>query len=141
LLVAIPPQLSPVSSPQNVARNATLASCTSVSQGQSFEDDDEIIKQVRQEGLDGADNDSDDSESNSDDSIKPEKRDNIVVLCRQMEHVGMTSTDPLGAELANLAHKFRDLVVQQSIRKSKQTTLDGWTTKATTMTKGKERGG
>jgi hypothetical protein len=82
LLIAIPPQLCPLSSPQNVARNATLASCTSISQGQSFEDDDEIIKQVRQEGLDGADNDSDDSESDSDNDIEPETRDNIVALCR-----------------------------------------------------------
>jgi hypothetical protein len=82
LLIAIPPQLCPLLSLQNVARNATLASCTSVSQGQSFEDDDEIIKQVRQEGLDGADNDSDDSESDSDHDIEPETRDNIVALCR-----------------------------------------------------------
>jgi hypothetical protein len=130
-----------VSSPQNIARNTTLASCTSVSQGQSFGDDDEIIKQVRQEGLDGADNDSDDLELDSDNNIEPETRDNIVALCRQMEHVGMTSTDLLGAELANLARKFHGLVVQQSIRESKQTTLDRWTTKATTRTKGKERGG
>jgi hypothetical protein len=53
----------------------------------------------------------------------------------------MMSTDPLGAELANLARKFCGLVVQQSICKSKQTALDGWTTKAITTTKGKERGG
>jgi hypothetical protein len=104
-----------VSSPQNIARNTTLASCTSVSQGQSFGDDDEIIKQVRQEGLDGADNDSDDLELDSDNNIEPETRDNIVALCRQMEHVGMTSTDLLGAELANLARKFHGLVVQQSM--------------------------
>jgi hypothetical protein len=141
LLVAIPLQLCRLPSLQNIARNATLASRTSISQGQSFKDDDEIIKQARQESLDGTDNNSGDSDSDSDDNIEPETRDNIVALCRQMEHVGMTSTDPLGAELANLAHKFCGLVVKQSIRESKQTTLDGWTTKATTTTKGKERGG
>jgi hypothetical protein len=99
------------------------------------------VVEMEQEGLDGADNNSDDSESDFDDNIEPETRDNIVALCRQMEHVGMTSTDPLGAELANLARKFRGLVVQRSIRESKQTALDGWTTKATTTTKGKETGG
>jgi hypothetical protein len=106
----------------------------------TFADDKAIIKRVRREAEHPQEHDCDNSDVGDrvmDEDVKTP--DTIIKLCRQMESVGMASTERFGPEVAVLAWKFCAEITRNSMRNMRQTMLEGWRMNVVGKSKGSER--